>query len=70
MDWRTLFFAKPWRREQAVQKFGEGVPSGKKAEATEGSSGTFITPGSLGTFAGATFAITLLATFVELIHPA
>jgi hypothetical protein len=70
MDWRKLFFAESWRRKPAAKAFGEGVPTGAGAPAKDDSSGTFITPGSLGTFAGATLAITLLTTFVELLRPA
>ena len=70
MDWRGLFFARPWGRKRAVKAFGEGVPTAAGTPTKDDSSGTFITPGSLGTFAGATLAITLLATFVELLRPA
>ncbi len=70
MDWRKLFFAGAWRRKPAPKAFDEGVPAGAKTPVKDDSSGTFITPGSLGTFAGATVAITLLATFIELLQPA
>lgn len=70
MNWRALFFAGSWKRKPPPMAFGEGVPTGASAPTKDDGSGTFITPGSLGTFAGATLAITLLATFVELLQPA